>query len=68
MDFVVCFECDGISFSFFRFFLLRTHTAGCKYKAPYLTYSSTSTGVRTGLHNLISLSVCLCMYNIRRFY
>ena len=33
-------------------------------------YLSTSTGVRTGCHYLISLSVrlSLCMCNIRRFY
>ena len=33
VHFVLCFECGGISF-FFRFSLLRTHTACCKYEAP----------------------------------
>ena len=48
-------------FSFFSFvFFIRTQTACCKYEAAScLIYLSTSTGVRTGCHYLISLSVCL---------
>ena len=67
--FVVCFECGGLSF-FFLFHLLQTHTACCKYEPPCLIYLSTSTGMRTGCHYLISLSACLsvCMRNIRRYY
>ena len=49
----------GISF-FFSFSLLRTYTAYCKYEAS-LIYLSTSTGVRTGCHYLISLSVYVCV-------
>ena len=53
----------GADFSVFFFsdiFFLGTHTACRKYKATScLIYLSTSTGVRTGCHYLISLSVCL---------
>ena len=43
---------------FFDFFFLRTHKAYCKYETTScLMYLSTSTGVRTGCHYLISLSV-----------
>ena len=41
-------------------------------RPPCLIYLSTCTGVRTGCHYLVSLSVCLCacqcMCNVRRFY
>ena len=33
VDFVVSFGCGRISCYFFSFFLLRTHTACCKYEA-----------------------------------
>ena len=67
VDIVVCFGWGGfLSVFIFRFLfsfsLLRTHTAYCKYEATFLNcpiYLSTSTGVRTGCHNLISLSVCV---------
>ena len=43
-------------------FVIRTHTACCPYEAaPDLIYLSTSTGVRTGSHYLIRLSVCVCV-------
>ena len=49
-------------FFFVDFFLLRTHTACCKYEAAScLIYLSTSTGVRRGCHYLICLSVCVCV-------
>ena len=68
---------------FFMFFYLilffssnfeRTRPAESMMKAPCLIYLSTSnkkplhTGVRTGCYYLVSLSVRLCMCNIRRFY
>ena len=65
VDSVVCSRgADSFSvffFSiFFRFFFLCTHTACCTYEATScLIYPSTSTGVRTGYHYLISLPVCL---------
>ena len=60
VDFVVSFGWGGF-FSFISFvFFIRTHTACCKYEAAScLIYLSTSTGVRTGYHYLISLSVCV---------
>ena len=58
-----CVLGEGADFSVFFssiFFFLRTHTACCKHEAAScLIYLSTSTGVRTGCHYLISLSVCL---------
>ena len=72
VDFVVCFWGGGLfRVCFFQFFYcLLTHTACCKYEPPCLIYLSTSTGMRTGCHYLISLSACLsvCMRNIRRYY
>ena len=72
VDFVVCFGWGEFFLDFFFpiFFLLRTHTACCKYEAAScLIYLSTSneakkpldTGVRTGCHYLICLSVCVCV-------
>ena len=59
----------GISCFFFDIYFIRTHTACCKYEAAScLIYLSTSTGVRTGCHYLISLSASVCMRNNRRFY
>ena len=52
------FVCGEISF-FFSFSFLRTHTAYCKYEATCLIHLSTSTGVRTGCHHLISVSLCV---------
>ena len=50
---------------FSHVFLLRTHTAYCTHEAAScLTYLSTSTGVRTGCHYLISLSVCVRVCDI----
>ena len=46
-------------FFFFVFFLERTRPAA-SMRPPYLIYLSTSTGVRTGCHYLICLSVCVC--------
>ena len=64
VDFVVCFGCGG----FFRFFLKeflfyfeRTQPAA-SMRPAFLVYLSTSTGVRTGCHYLISLSVRLSVY------
>ena len=74
---VFCLVFGWISCFFCSFSLLRTHTACCKYEAAScLIYLSTSTGVRTGCHYLISLSVgpsvclcaCQCVCNLRRFY
>ena len=61
--FVVCFFLRLVGFRvFFSFSLLRTHTAYCKHEATScLIYLSTSTGVRTGCHSSVSLSVCVCV-------
>ena len=48
------------------FFFERTRP-GASMRPPCLIYLSTSTGMRTVCHCLISLFVCLCMCNIRRF-
>ena len=50
-------------FIFVRFFLLRTHTACCKYEAtlPYLPLYYSKTVVHAGCHYLISLSLCVCV-------
>ena len=69
MDFVVCFGCGGFFLCFFFrfcFFVERTRPAA-SMRPPCLIYRSTSTGLRTGCHYLISLSVCVCVCNIRRF-
>ena len=70
VDIVVCLgRGDFFHVFYFDFVFLRTHTAYCKYEATScLNYTSTSTGVRTGCHYLISLSVCVHVCNIRRFY
>ena len=48
----------GFFRAFFSIFFLRTHTACCMYEATLcLTFCSTSTGVRTECHYLVSLSV-----------
>ena len=54
-------------FSICFFFFERTRPAA-SMRPPCRVYRFTSTGVRTGYRYLISLSVCLCMCNIRRFY
>ena len=48
----------GAVFSFF-FFFERTRPAA-SMRPPCLIYLSASTGVRTGCHYLIGLSVCVC--------
>ena len=67
---------------FFRFLRFERTRPTASTRQPCLMYISTSneavfcllakkplhTGVRTGCHYLISLSVCLCVCNIRRFY
>ena len=55
----------GADFSVFFFFSIffffeRTRPAA-SMRPPCLIYLSTSTGVRTGCHYLISLSVCACV-------
>ena len=47
---------------FFSFYLLLTHASYCKFEATScLMCLSTSTGVRTGCHYLISLCVRVCV-------
>ena len=61
---------DFFRFSF-RFSFFERTRAAASVRPPCLYVSSTSTGVRTGCHYLICLSVRLsavCMCNIRRFY
>ena len=70
VDFVVCFGCGGFFRVFFRgyfFFFERTRPAA-SMRTPCLNYLSTSTGVCTGFHYLIGLSVRLYVRNIRCFY
>ena len=59
-------------FSFFDFFYFERTRPAASMRPPCLIYLSTSTGVRTGCHYLISLYVCPSVYlpvcNIRRFY
>ena len=55
-----------VFFSRFLFFERTRPIAGTRPSC--LMYLSTSTGVRTGCHYLMGLSVRLCMCNIRRFY
>ena len=60
VDYMVCFGWGG--FFVFFFFSLRTPTPCGKYEATScLNYLSTSTGVRTGCHYLISLCVRVCV-------
>ena len=64
VDFVVFLGgADFFVFIFVRFFLLRTHTACCKYEAtlPYLPLYYSKTVVHAGCHYLISLSVYVCV-------
>ena len=56
--FVVCFLSGRISY-FFRFICFERTRPTASTRQPCLMYLSTSTGVRTGYHYLISLSVCL---------
>ena len=66
--FVVYFLVSGgISF-FFRFLHFERTRPTASTRQPCLMYLSTSTGVRTGCRFLITLSVCVRVYNIRRFY
>ena len=62
VDFVVCFEWGGFFFRVFYFryifFFERTRPAA-SMRPPCLIYLSTSAGVRTRCHNLISLSACV---------
>ena len=49
-------------FRFFRvFFIFERTRPAASMRTPCLIYLSTSTGVRTGLHSLVGLSVCLCI-------
>ena len=65
VDFVVCFGCSDILIVlFFHFSFFERRAASMRPR--WLIYLSTSTGVRTGLHYLYYLSVCIC--NIRGFY
>ena len=61
VDFVVCFGWGdfflGFLFSIFLFF--ERIQPAASMRPPCLIYLSTSTGVRTGCHHLISLSVCV---------
>ena len=57
---------DFFGVLFCRFVFLRTNTACCM-RPPCLIFLPTSTGVSTGCHYLIGLSVCVCVCNIRRF-
>ena len=61
VDFVVCFGCGGIFSPFFFspfFFFERTRPAA-SMRPACLTYLSTSTGVGTGCHYFVCLSVCV---------
>ena len=67
MEFVVCFGCGGIYSCFFFdslywyvFFVERTRPAA-SMRPPYLIYLSTSTGVVTGCHYLVSLCLYVCV-------
>ena len=57
----VCFGCGEISLDFFSFFFFERTRPAAVMMAPCLNYLSTSTGVRTACHYLISLSVCVCV-------
>ena len=60
VDFVVRYGWGGFSFLFFRYFFFfeRTRSAA-SMRPPCLIYLSTSAGVRTRCHYLISLSACV---------
>ena len=58
---------DFISVFFFRFFFFERTRLAASMRPPCLIYLPTSTWVRTGCHYIISLSVCQCGCNIRRF-
>ena len=65
--FVVCLFSGLVGFRFFfRFLSFERTRPTASTRQPCLMHLSTSTGVRTGCHYLISLSVRVC--NIRRFY
>ena len=51
----------GISCLFFRFLYFERTRPTASTRQPCLMYLSTSTGVRTACHYLISPSVCLCI-------
>ena len=57
---------------FFHFYFFEHTRPTASTRASCLMYLSTSTGVRTGCHHLMSLSVCVsvcaCVCSIRRFY
>ena len=55
---------------FFDFVVFERTRPAVSMRPPCLLYlsTSTSTGMRTECHHLISLPVCLCMCNVRRFY
>ena len=62
VNLVVCFGWGG-RFRFFLsifFFFERTRPAA-SMRPPFFIYTSTSSGVRTGCHSLICLSVCVCV-------
>ena len=56
--FVVCFFSVCWDFVFFHFLYFERTRPTASMRQPFLMYLSTSTGVRTGCHYLISLSVC----------
>ena len=57
---------DFSVFFFFDFFFFERTRPAASMRPPCLIYLYTSTGVPTGCHYFISLSVCVC--NMRRFY
>ena len=64
-----CFLGAAGFFVFFFFVFFFEHRRPVASMRPSCRiYLSTSIGVRPGCHYLISLSVCLCMCNLRPFY
>ena len=57
----------GILFLFCFLYIERTRPTA-SMRPSCLIYLSTSTGVRTGYHYLISLCICQSVCSIRRFY
>ena len=53
---------DFFSAFFFFFFFFERIRPAASMRPPCLIYLSTITGVRTGCHYLISLSVCLSVF------
>ena len=59
VDIVVCFGLGGLLIVFVLFDFFSSNAASMR--PPCLIYISTSTGVSTGCHYLISLPVCVCV-------